>query len=71
MEGTIVFNEEYFTNEASAIEQRKGIRGRGAVGKSTVAIMEEPTVLEGIETGEKSNHCKYFKAKVLTDHTVG
>jgi len=31
--------------------------------------MAESTVLEDIETGEKSNHCRYFKAKVLTDYT--
>ena len=30
--------------------------------------MAELTVLEDIETREKSNHCSYFKAKVLTDH---
>ncbi len=27
----------------------------------------ESTVLEAIETGEKLNQCKYFKAKVVTD----
>ena len=68
LEGMIEFDEGYFTIESSEIEQEKGIRGRGAVGKSNVAIMAESTVLEDIETGEKSNHCRYFKAKVLTDH---
>ena len=69
LEGMIEFDEGYFTIESSEIEQEKGIRGRGAVGKSNVAIMAESTVLEDIETGEKSNHCRYFKAMVLTDHT--
>lgn len=78
LEGMIEFDEGYFTIESSEIEQEKGIRGRGAVGKSNVAIMADPsqseqakqsTVLEDIETGDKSNHCRYFKAKVLTDHT--
>ena len=69
LEGMIEFDEGYFTIESTEIEQEKGIRGRGAVGKSNVAIMAESTVLEDIETGEKSNHCRYFKAKVLTDHT--
>ena len=68
LEGMIEFDEGYFTIESSEIEQEKGIRGRGAVGKSNVAIMAESTVLEDIETGEKLNHCRYFKAKVLTDH---
>jgi hypothetical protein len=59
-----------FTIESTEIEleKEKGIRGRGAVGKSNVAIMAESTVLENIETGEKSNHCRYFKAKVLIDY---
>lgn len=70
LEGMIEFDEGYFTVESSEIEQEKGIRGRGAVGKSNVAIMAESTPLEDIETGKKSNHCRYFKAKVLTDHTA-
>lgn len=68
-EGMIEFDEGYFTIESSEIEQEKGIRGRGAVGKSNVAIMVESTPLEDLETGKKTNQCRYFKAKVLTDHT--
>ena len=71
LEGMIEFDECYFTIESSEIEQEKGIRGRGAVGKSNVAIMAESTPLEDIETGKKSNQCRYFKAKVLTNHTSG
>lgn len=70
LEGMIEFDEAYFTIESSEIEQKKGIRGRGAVGKSNAAISAESTPLEDIETGEKSSHCRYFKAKVLTDHTA-
>ena len=70
LEGMIEFDEGYFTIESSEIEQEKGIRGRGAVGKSNVAITAESTPLEDIETGEKSSHCRYFKAKVLTDHSA-
>ena len=69
LEGMIELDEGYFTVESSEIEQEKGIRGRGAVGKSNVAVMAESTVLKDIETGKKSNPCRYFKAKVLTDHT--
>lgn len=68
LEGMIEFDEGYFTVESTEIEQEKGIRGRGAVGKSNVAIMAESTILEDIETGKKSNHHKYFKAKVFTNH---
>jgi transposase-like protein len=70
LEGMIEFDEGYFTVESSQIEQEKGIRGRGAVGKQEVAIMAESTVLEDIETGEKSSQCRYFKAKVLDDHSA-
>lgn len=70
LEGMIEFDEGYFTVESSEIEQEKGIRGRGAVGKENVAIMAESTVLEDVENGKKSSQCRYFKAKVLTDHTA-
>jgi hypothetical protein len=32
--------------------------------------MAESIPLEDIEIGEKSSQCRYFKAKVLTDHTA-
>lgn len=68
LEGMIEMDEGYFTVESSEIEKNKGIRGRGAVGKSNVAIMAESTVLENPETGNKSSQCRYFKAKVLSNH---
>jgi hypothetical protein len=39
LEGMIEMDEGYFTVESSQIEQSKGIRGCGAVGKKNVAIM--------------------------------
>ena len=69
-EGMIEFGEGYFNVESSEIEQEKGVRGSGAVGKSNVAIIAESIPLEEIETGKKSNQYRYFKAKVLTDHTA-
>jgi len=68
LEGMIEFDEGYFTIESSEIEQAKGIRGRGAVGKQNVAIMAESTPLENLETGKKQRQPGYFKAKVLTSH---
>jgi len=70
LEGMIEMDEGYFTVEASEIEKSKGSRGRGAAGKSNVAIMAESTQLEDMETGVKSSQCRYFKAKVLEDHTA-
>jgi len=68
LEGMIELDEGYFTVESSEIEKSKGTRGRGAAGKSNVAILAESVPLEDLDTGEKSKHCRYFKAKVLHDH---
>lgn len=70
LEGMIEMDEGYFTIESSEIEKAKGKRGRGAAGKSNVAIMAESTQLEDIETGKKTSQCRYFKAKVLSSHTA-
>lgn len=68
LEGMIELDEGYFTVESSEIDKQKGKRGRGAAGKQNVAIMAESTPLEDLETGEKSKHVRYFKAKVLDTH---
>lgn len=68
LEGMIEMDEGYFTVESSEIEQEKGKRGRGAVGKQNVMIMAESTPLEDPKTNNKDRQCRYFKAKVLTDH---
>ena len=68
LEGMIEMDEGYFTVESSEVEKSKGARGRGAAGKSNVAVMAESTPLEDPETGKHSRQCRYFKAKVLTDH---
>ena len=68
LEGMIEFDEGYFTVESSEIEQEKGIRGKGAVGKQNVAMMAESTPLEDVSTGRKEKHVRYFKAKVLETH---
>jgi transposase-like protein len=70
LEDMIEMDEGYFTVESSEIEQSKGVRGRGAVGKRNVAIMAESTVLEDPETGKVQRHCRYFKAKVLSSHNA-
>lgn len=68
LEGMIEMDEGYFTVESTEIEQNKGKRGRGAAGKKNVAVMAESTPLEEVETGKKSSHVRYFKAKVLDSH---
>lgn len=68
LEGMIELDEGYFTVESSEIEQSKGVRGRGAVGKQNVMIMAESTPLEDINTQKKEHQCRYFKARVLDSH---
>ncbi|GET29287.1 hypothetical protein SD074_14890 [Prolixibacter sp. SD074] len=53
------------------MEKVKGKRGRGAAGKSNVAIMAESAQLQDIKTGNKTSQCRYFKAKVLGSHHAG
>ncbi|WP_298947370.1 IS1595 family transposase [uncultured Polaribacter sp.] len=68
LEGMIEFDEGYFTVESSKVEQNKAKRGRGAAGKRNVAVMAESTPLEDVDSGNKSNQVRYFKAKVLNTH---
>jgi hypothetical protein len=70
LEGMIEADEGYFSVEASKIEQNTQKAGRGSVTKSNVMIMAESTVLEDIETGNTDRHCRYFKGKVLEDHSA-
>jgi len=70
LEGMIEMDEGYFTVESSEIEKSRGGRGRGAAGKSNVAVMAESAQLEDVETGKKSSQCRYFKAKVLDSHAA-
>lgn len=68
LEGMIEMDEGYFTVACSQVEQSKGKRGRGAAGKKNVMVSAESTPLENPETGKKSKHVRYFKAKVLDSH---
>ena len=70
LEGMIEADEGYFTIEASEVEQKTQKAGRGSKTKSNVMIMAESTVLEDINTGKVERQCRYFKAKVLTDHKM-
>jgi len=54
LEGMIEMDEGYFTVESSEIQQEKGVRGRGVVGKRNVAVLAESIPLEDIETGKTS-----------------
>lgn len=69
LEGMIEMDEGYFTVESTEMEKDKGKTGRGAAGKKNVAVMAESTPLEEVETGKRSSQVRFFKAKVLDNHT--
>ncbi len=66
LEGAVEFDEGYF--EKATSEKVKLKRGRESQRQANVAAMAELTPLEDVETGKTSNHCRYFKMKVLTTH---
>jgi hypothetical protein len=75
LEGSVELDEGYF--EISAPSNVRLKRGRGSQSKTNVAVMAEPslreqrslcTLIEDIETGEKSSQFRYAKMKVLTSH---
>lgn len=68
LEGMVEMDKGYFTVKSSGIEQSKGVRGKGAVGKQNVAVMAESTHLEDPTTGKRDKHVRFFKAKVLIGH---
>jgi len=64
----IEMDEGYFTIDASEQAHKTQKSGRGSKTKSNVMIMAESTVLEDIKTGKQVKRCRYFKAKVVTNH---
>jgi len=68
LEGMIEMDEGYFTIEASEQDHKAQKAGRGSKTKSNVMLIAESTVLEDIDTGKIERQCRYFKAKVLTNH---
>ena len=68
LEGMIEMDEGYFSVSTTEVEKSQSKRGRGSKGKKNVAVMAESVPLEDLETGEKSNQVRYFKAKVLDNH---
>lgn len=69
LEGMVEFDEGYFVTETSNRDKQNLKRGRGSQKQTNVAVMAESTVLEDISTGETSKHCRYFKMKVLSNHS--
>lgn len=67
LKGAIEFDEGYFEKSKSTGVKLK--RGKGSQKQINVAVMAESTPLENLETNSKSSHCRYFKMKVVGNHT--
>ena len=68
LEGMVELDEGYFTKSIRRGSKPK--RGRGSQTKQNVAVIAESTQLENIHSGEKSKQCRYFKMRVLDNHTA-
>lgn len=54
-----------FTVETSEIEKEKTLEVKLQLASKNIAIIAKITPLEDVDTGKKSKHVRYFKAKVL------
>ena len=68
LQGEVEFDEGYFEKATSKHVKLK--RGRGSQRQAQVAVMAESTPLENLDTGVCSKQCRYFKMKVIDDHSA-
>ena len=68
LKGMMELDEGYFSTETRKSDKQNLKRGRGSQKQTPVAVMAESTMLEDIESGKTSKHCRYFKMKVLDSH---
>jgi hypothetical protein len=64
----VEFDEAYFTQPTKKGTVLK--RGKGCQKQVNAAVMAESTPLEDTTTNKKSSSCRYFKMKVLDDHSA-
>lgn len=64
----VEFDEAYFPTATP--EGTKLKRGKGSQKQVNVAMMAESTPLEDLETQKEERACRYFKMKVLADHSA-
>ena len=70
LEDMIEIDKAYIKVETTEYEKSKTKRGRGSTDLQAVTIMAESTPLENIDTGKKSRHVRFYKMKVLENHTA-
>lgn len=67
LDGMVEMDEGYFAARDNKQSRKPLKRGKGSKKVSNTAVMAESTPLEDVETGQKSNACRYFKMKALED----
>ena len=65
----IEMDEAYFKIETNKAQKRKTKPGRGSKDVTNVMVLAESTPVECIKSGKKSKHCRYYKMKVLKNHS--
>jgi hypothetical protein len=70
VKGMIEYDEAYVEKASAKKIQNQLNRGKGSQRQVIVAVAAESTPLEDIVTGEKSQHCGFFKMKVLSNETA-
>lgn len=66
----VEFDEGFFETEVNVHTRSNLKRGKGSERQVNVAVMAESVPLETLETGEVSKQCRFFKMKVLNNHTA-
>jgi hypothetical protein len=66
LEDMIELDDAFIETETTEQEKMNLKRGRGSEKQTKIIVAVESTPLENIETGEKSNSCRYYKMKVCS-----
>jgi hypothetical protein len=70
LKGMVEYDEAYVEKATAEKIQNQLKRGKGSQRQVIVAVAAESTPLEAIVTGKKSQHCGFFKMKVLRNETA-
>ena len=70
LKGMVEYDEAYVEKATAEKIQNQLKRGKGSQRQVIVAVAAESTPLEDVVTGEKSQHCGFFKMKVLRNENA-
>lgn len=64
----VEMDEGYFVSKQDHTKSKANKAGKGSHKVKNTAVFAESTPIEDLSTGKVSNHCRYFKMKVLENH---